>query len=145
MDDIVEFSGAYRFLSNFWPAVVYLDDEEYRSTEYAFHAGKTFDPAMRRMIREAVTPGQAKRLGRHVPLRPDWEEVKVPFMLDLNRQKFAHPELREALLATGTRRLVEGNTWRDTFWGVDLRTGKGQNKLGLILMLVRQEIREGRS
>lgn len=51
-------------------------------------------------------------------------------------------ELREMLIATGERELVEGNVWNDTFWGVSLRTGKGQNQLGKILMEVREELKK---
>ena len=51
-----------------------------------------------------------------------------------------NPELGNKLLETGNQELVEGNTWGDIFWGVC--NGKGQNWLGKILMMVRDEIRE---
>ncbi|MGM9605038.1 MAG: hypothetical protein ACI3XG_08225 [Faecousia sp.] len=38
--------------------------------------------------------------------------------------------------------LEEGNTWHDTFWGVDAKTRDGENHLGRILMRVRQDLRE---
>ena len=69
-------------------------------------------------------PGKSKGVGRRVPLRPDWEEVKVGIMEEIIRAKFTqHPELAAMLLATGEKVLVEGNTWGDTCWGVDVRTG----------------------
>lgn len=92
------------------------------------------------MIREAATPGQAKKLGQGVSLRPDWESVKVDLMRTFVRKKFENPFLRPLLLATGDAELVEGNTWNDTFWGVC--RGRGQNWLGRILMEVRDEIRK---
>ncbi len=49
-----------------------------------------------------------------------------------------HFDLREKLLATGDRKLVEGNTWGDTFWGVC--RGNGKNHLGKILMKIRAEL-----
>lgn len=60
-------------------------------------------------------------------------------MLDLQRQKYTVPYLREKLLATGDAELVEGNTWGDRFWGVC--NGVGQNWLGRLLMQVRDEIK----
>jgi predicted NAD-dependent protein-ADP-ribosyltransferase YbiA (DUF1768 family) len=58
-------------------------------------------------------------------------------MLNLLRQKFQNPELREKLLCTGKLELIEGNYWGDTYWGVC--RGVGENRLGKLLMLVREE------
>ena len=60
-------------------------------------------------------------------------------MLSGLRIKFKNPELRSLLLATGNEELVEGNWWRDTYWGVC--EGVGQNKLGKLLMQVREEVK----
>ena len=82
-------------------------------------------------------------MGRRVKLRPDWEQVKVGLMEEIVRAKFTQNEdLKQRLLATGDKRLAEGNTWGDTFWGVDLRSGRGENHLGRILMRVRDELKE---
>ena len=87
-------------------------------------------------------PSKSKGMGRRVPLRPDWEEVKVGIMEEIVRAKFTqHPELAERLLATGDKVLIEGNHWGDTCWGVDTRTGRGENHLGKILMNVREELK----
>ena len=51
-------------------------------------------------------------------------------------------DLKQLLLATGDLVLEEGNTWHDTFWGVDARTREGENHLGRILMRVRGELAE---
>ena len=59
-----------------------------------------------------------------------------------NRLAKENEDLKQRLLATGDKRLVEGNTWGDTFWGVDLRSGRGENQLGRILMRVREELKE---
>ena len=139
---IKQFKDGFDFLSNFYPAHVALDNVRYDTVEHAFQAAKTLDKAQRRLIRNADTPGKAKRLGRKVTLRDDWEAVKIEIMEDLVRQKFTrHPDLRKLLLDTGDAEIEEGNTWRDTFWGVSLRTGKGRNELGKILMRVRRELR----
>jgi hypothetical protein len=139
--DILGFNKEYRFLSNFYPATVEYDGLEYSSTEHAYQAAKTEDAAQRRRIREAQKPGDAKRLGKQVKMRTNWEQIKVGVMKDLVRQKFTnHKELKEKLLATGDAYLEETNTWNDTFWGVC--KGKGQNHLGKILMEVRQELKK---
>ena len=89
----------------------------------------------------AFSPGESKRFGRQVALRPDWEKVKFTLMEEIVRAKFTqHPELAEQLLATGQKIIIEGNRWGDTCWGVDIRTGEGENHLGKILMRVREEL-----
>ena len=139
MSDVFGFFQEYRFLSNFHMATVELDGLEYASTEHAYQAAKTLDPAERKQIRESLQAKDAKRLGKKITMRADWDEVKVSVMKDLVLQKFSkHEELKEKLLATGDAHLEETNTWNDTFWGVC--RGKGQNWLGKILMEVRKEL-----
>lgn len=140
---IDQFEGEYRWLSNFWPAKVLLDAVEYQSTEHAYQAAKTNDEIERMRIKDAKTPGQAKRLGRKVNVRSDWENCKLSVMENLLRQKFAIPELRQKLLDTGDQELLEGNNWHDVFWGIDLKTREGKNHLGKLLMKIRNEIRNG--
>lgn len=141
---IESFSGPYAWLSNFHASPVEYEGESYRTIEHAFQAAKTFDAAERRSIRDAPTPGDAKRLGRSVCLRPDWEEVKHDIMLQLVRSKFSQAPLRDKLLATGNTELVEGNTWHDKFWGrciCQRCKRRGANHLGSILMQVRDELK----
>ena len=132
------------FLSNFYPCTVTLDDVEYPSVEHAFQAAKTTDPGLRQKIKEARTPWIAKRMGRRVKVNmsvPAWNIIKVTVMYGLVKQKFTKEPFRTKLLDTGNAELIEGNWWGDTFWGVCM--GKGENKLGGILMLVRGELCEG--
>ena len=83
-------------------------------------------------------------MGRHVTLRPDWEEVKVDVMREGLRHKFKNPSLRAKLLATGNEELMEGNTWHDNTWGncvcQKCQNIPGRNMLGMLLMELRQEI-----
>ena len=138
---IKEFQGEYRFLSNFWPCRVWLDGDEYKSVEHAYQAAKTLDKEQRQFIREAASPGQAKRRGNTVRIRKDWESVKLVIMSDLVEQKFIYNSiLKSQLLSTGDKLLQEGNRWGDTYWGVDLRTGQGSNHLGKILMRIRNKL-----
>lgn len=129
-------------MSNFYLVGVtgYDDDGLYPSVEHAFQATKTRLLAARNTIRVAASPSAARAIGRTVPLRKDWERIKVKVMRDLIRKKFFYPELRILLTQTGDTFLVEGNTWNDRFWGVC--DGRGRNMLGHILMQVREEIRK---
>lgn len=131
MTKIWEFRGNYRWLSNFWPAEVILDGWIFQSVENAYQAAKTH-PSQRGPFR-VCTAAQAKRLGRAVEMRPEWEQEKVPTMRALIAQKFSpDSELGERLKATGDCYIVEGNHWGDTFWGVC--RGRGENWLGRLIM-----------
>lgn len=135
---IDRFTGRWAFLSNYAPAVVRLDGQEYPTVEHAYQAAKTRDVAVRMAVARAADPDEAKRLGRLHLDRGDWAEVKVAVMRDLVEQKFRHRTLRDLLLSTGPAEIIEGNDWGDDFWGVC--GGRGQNRLGLILMAVRGQI-----
>lgn len=139
---IGSFFGEYRFLSNFWEAPVTYEGITYTNNEAAFQAQKCIVPEEKTHF-ITMSPQRAKSRGRKVALRPDWEEVKLVLMEEIVRAKFTqNPDLKEKLLATGDMILEEGNKWGDTFWGVSLRTGRGNNHLGRILMKVRDELRQ---
>lgn len=136
---ITSFSGEYRWLSNFYYAGVFFEGRLYPSTEHAYQAAKTLSSAEREAVKLCKTCGQAKRLGQTVTVRPDWESVKLDVMYAVVWYKFAnHDNLKKLLLATGDQHLIEGNTWRDYFWGVC--GGRGENHLGRILMDVRNKL-----
>lgn len=132
------FFDEYRFLSNFHVAPLTLDGIVYPSSEHAYMAMKTDDPQWHARILAAATPNEAKKLGRIVPLRADWDAYRLAAMLKVLTAKFADPVLRRKLLATGERYLEETNDWGDRYWGVD---GTGSNFLGQLLMLVRANYR----
>lgn len=139
---ICRFSEEFAFLSNFYPAPTQLDGVTYSSVEHAYQAAKSNDPEVRKQFQSpGLSPASAKRLGRRVALSPNWETSKICVMLGLLRSKFSNPDLKQLLLSTRDAELLEGNTWGDTFWGVNLFTGEGQNQLGRLLMLVRAELR----
>lgn len=141
---IDSFRGQYRWLSNFWPCEVQLDGTTYPSVEHAYQAAKTADLQIREVFqsvgRQHITAGAAKKLGKEIKLRPDWEQIKIVVMKDLLTQKFSDHELSLLLIGTYPHMLVEGNNWGDKFWGqVD---GQGQNHLGMLLMDIRASIAE---
>lgn len=141
---IDRFDGQFFFLSNFYYSDVTLDGVEYPTIEHAFQAAKTLDPEERQKVLESGSPGAAKRLGREVKMRGDWDSIKFGIMEDLIRQKFTrYTDLRQLLLDTGDAEIVEGNTWGDRLWGMTLdKNGQyaGQNYLGKLLMKVRAEL-----
>jgi len=141
---IDDFRGEYKWLSNFWREPFRHCEKIWPSSEHAFQAMKTLDPEMQEEIRTAVSPREAKRLGSprntRLVLRPGWDAVRIDVMRHILRAKFRSARLAKMLLDTGDAELVEGNTWKDDFWGV--YNGKGENWLGRLLMEIREEIRD---
>jgi ribA/ribD-fused uncharacterized protein len=136
---IEKFSGQYRFLSNFYFSEIEYDGIIYPTVEHAFQSQKTLDIDLRKKISRIWNTGQAKKFGRKVKLRKDWEDIKLKVMEDLVRLKFStYQTLKRQLIKTGNAELIESNNWFDYYWGVC--NGKGQNNLGKILMKVRDEI-----
>jgi ribA/ribD-fused uncharacterized protein len=127
---IKAFVGEFFFLSNF------SEEGKVKPTvEHWFQAGKAASPREAAKVMAAATPGQAKKLGRRVSLREDWEEIKIEFMRGLLYEKFADPEIQAKLIETNPHPLIEGNNWGDDFWG-DC-SGAGLNHLGKLLEEVR--------
>lgn len=154
---IERFSGKYRFLSNFFVApfevAVMTSPTEttkmtFPSVEHAYQAMKIAPgpgriEQMRVFTDPGMSAGDAKRRGRALQLRSDWEDIKLRVMEWLLVDKFTqHQHLRDQLVATGSAELVEGNNWGDTFWGRDDRSGLGANHLGYALMRVRDRVRD---
>ena len=141
MVDVIAFKDEFRFLSNFWPApVIGPGGLRYGSVEQAYQASKSLDPAEWRRIRDLPKGAAAKSYARRLAVRPDWEDIRVAVMDGLLRQKFAPGTELAAKLAAIDGTIQEGNTWGDTFWGVDLATGQGENRLGRLLMAIREEL-----
>lgn len=141
MADIINnFRGEYFFLSNFFTAPVTYNGVTFRNNEAAFQAQKCINPAAIPTFAN-LSPSDAKKAGRRVQLRKDWEDVKIGIMRDIVYAKFEqNPELKKKLLATGDAHLEEGNSWGDRTWGTV--NGVGENYLGIILMAVRESMLE---
>ena len=139
LDIIDKFDGKYSFLSNFYNSPIIIGGINYPTVEHAFQAQKTFSNEERLDIANSATPGIAKRKGRKIILRRDWEQIKDNVMEFCLRKKFTeHLDLQKKLLETGDAILIEGNTWGDTYWG--MCADVGENKLGQLLMKIREEI-----
>jgi ribA/ribD-fused uncharacterized protein len=86
---------------------------------------------------------RTKKIGQKIKIRPDWDSKKLEFMTWAVNEKFKDPVLKEMLLMTENKEIVEGNYWHDNFYGqcsCEKCTGKGKNKLGKLLMEIRSEL-----
>ena len=133
-------SPEYNWLSNFFLAPFTLDGKEYPTVEHYFQSQKyiTTRPAYAEEVRAKPTPSQARTAGRNlqVPIRGDWEDVKIELMKTALQAKFEqNPELQDKLCNTEGHVLVHEASW-DNYWGTG-STGKGTNLLGILLMQIR--------
>lgn len=143
---IWSFRGDYDFLSNF-----YSYDGRI-TAEHLFQSMKAVNFEDQLYVLAAPKPRDAKVRGNIIKKRPDWDEIRIDVMWCVLQIKFAHPQMKRALLATEDADLIEGNTWKDDFWGMvpSMDTtgengGKsltGANHLGKLLMELRQQLRE---
>lgn len=144
---IDKFDGENSFLSNFYTANTVYGGLIYDNNEDAFQAAKVLDDHVR-ITFTRLEPALAKRKGRQVELRPDWEDVKENIMFEIVRSKFVNnSRLARRLIATKDHILIEGNTWHDNYWGncscPKCKNIEGKNTLGKILMHVRKEFEDG--
>ena len=132
----------YGSMSNFAPYPFSDGSKNWPTSEHYFQAQKFLVPLIQEKIRQIVSPMDAALEGRNRqnPLRTDWEEVKDKVMLQALRMKFSqNPEIAKGLVATGDAILIE-HTRNDNYWA-DGGDGSGKNKLGLLLMQVREELK----
>lgn len=135
---INRFVGEYFYLNNFYSSGFHYKDMYYPTVEHFFQSRKTTDSIVSEAIRTAATPYQAAYLGRNCQLKPNWEHIKIRIMRMALVLKFQqHQYLKGFLLSTGKQELIHGNKHNDTFWGVC--NGYGQNKLGILLMELREK------
>lgn len=145
IDRIIKFyarTDEWGEFSNFAHFEVKIGGKTWPTTEHYFQAQKfPSDPQYQEKIRQANTPMIAAQMGRDhkYPLRKDWESVKDHVMYQALQAKFTqHESLKALLLSTGDAKLIE-HTINDSYWA-DGGDGKGKNKLGLLLMKLRNEL-----
>jgi hypothetical protein len=140
----VEREKPHGCFSNFSAHGFMLDELYWATSEHYFQAQKFVGTPYLEKVRQTKTPKDAANMGRNrsLPLRSDWEQVKDDVMRNAVLQKFrTHADIREILLITGEEVLVE-NSPIDYYWGCG-KDGSGKNKLGQILMEVREVLRNG--
>jgi ribA/ribD-fused uncharacterized protein len=147
----------YGFLSHFYPSLIEIDGEKWPTVEHFYQAQKSPLYGYRQVIRDAETPGMAKRLAKSPGAtgraargswfikhgkapREDWDAVKLDIMRRADWAKFSqNPDLAELLLATGDAVLIEDSP-SDSFWGTG-RDGNGANWAGRVLTEIRDRLR----
>lgn len=141
-DLIFGFKDEYYFLSNMSPCDPFtIDDVQYKSSENYYQAMKTTDEDEQYII-SLLTSYKSKTYARTLSIRYDWDSVKLDVMRTALEHKFKTPKLKELLIATGDKVIVEGNTWGDKFWGVSAKDGHGENNLGILLMELRHKLKQ---
>jgi N-glycosidase YbiA len=135
----MRFIGRWAFLSNFCPSPITIGGITYPTAEHAYQAQKAYKDEDRQKVLNAKTPGEAKRIGRNIPTRGDWNAVRIDVMRAVIAAKFAEPSMARRLIETGNIEIVEDNYWGDQFWGVC--AGSGQNWLGRLLMEERARLK----
>ena len=135
-----------RFLSNFFWSELNFEGLTYPSVEHAFQAAKLRENQQRNsycFTDSGLSFGDAKRLGRQVPLRDDWKEIREDVMARCLWAKFQDPQLRAKLLGTGESELVDGHSGSpDLIWGFHIPSQKGENRLGILLMELRAQLND---
>jgi len=142
--------------SQWRPSPFTVDGATYATAEHWMMAEKARlmgDDAIRSRILDAKHPADAKKLGRQVqPFDNDlWQKHCLDVVIEGNIHKFgADDAMREVLLATGDRVLVEASP-KDRIWGIGLaadhddakhpQAWRGENLLGEALMHVRERLR----
>ncbi len=147
-ESINSFRGEFGFLSNFHRAqfIDLFTLKVYKSSEHFYVACKARDEADHEMLRNHPFKG-LKEAGRSITMRPDWENVKESVMMEALYAKFTQNEdLKQLLLDTGDREIIEGNTWHDQYWGScscekHYKTD-GKNMLGELLMALRARLKK---
>jgi ribA/ribD-fused uncharacterized protein len=142
VNEIRGFFGPHEWLSNTHRSDVFYFGTRYPSVENAYQAAKVL-PCERHRF-QTCSPFDAMKLGDKLQsLDPlSWNDRKVEVMRTILFSKFHESrELARKLLATESAYLEERNWWRDTFWGYDVNLKVGENRLGRLLMGVRDELR----
>ncbi|CAF2646036.1 unnamed protein product [Rotaria sp. Silwood2] len=130
--------------SNFYSAPIELDGHIWPTTEHYFQAQKYIaDETHFKNVLKLATPREAFNYVRTYKsaVRSDWANVKDDIMFKACLAKFEqHPQLKQLLLSTEDRTLVE-HTTNDSYWG-DGGDGSGRNQLGITLMKVRDHLKK---
>lgn len=136
----------YGAFSNLYRRPMTFEGREYPTAEHAYQAGKARKESVREWILSAPTPSLVAMAAHGLytwDINPNWSKIKFDRMRDVLRAKFSqHEDLKLLLLATGDARLVEAGRTDNVVnrtWGEV--NGKGQNMLGVLLMEVREELR----
>ena len=146
---IFEFEDDNYFLSNFSPSEIIININsiqcKFYNSEALYQFGKAYmmkNTDIMNRIMNCKNPKEAKRLSDKIKLDTEkWDKCKFNWMYNVVKLKFLQNlKYQVWLINTSPKVLIEGNTWKDTYWGIDLNTFEGQNNLGIILMTIRNNL-----
>jgi ribA/ribD-fused uncharacterized protein len=140
-NEVIElgFFNSRRYLSNLYLSSIKYRGLVYPSVENAYQASKVCKTQEERELFTKYSPSEAKKLAKEMSIRESFDDHKTIIMYSLVLIKFStHKDLLDKLLQTGDSVLVEYNYWGDNFWGKHFGSSQGQNRLGIILMHVRE-------
>lgn len=138
---IEQFRGEYRWLSNFHNCKIEFDGYTYPTAEHAFMSAKSNSIEWKEFCSDSRrTPGEVKKAGKKVELIEDWDNKKFDVMKKIQQIKYNQEPFKSLLLKTKDKHIQEGNYWNDLEWGFCLKTFKGNNRLGEIIMEVRDTL-----
>ena len=139
MSNVIDsFRGEYSIFSNLNECIINFGGLEFRNSEACFQAQKcTTDEEKLAFCK--ITGVEAKHLGRKVKMDVNkWNTIKYAVMYAVVQEKFKQSDkFRQKLMDTEGMMLIEGNDHGDAYWGVCNKTKQGKNKLGEILMTIR--------
>lgn len=139
---IKEFQGEYRWLSNFAPVKITIEGITYPSVEHAYMSAKSDSKEWKIFCSDELNkPGFIKKESRKIKLKDNWNNIKYNVMKECLEQKFNTNPYKRLLIETGDEWLQEGNMWNDIYWGVCLKTFKGENNLGKLIMEIRETLK----
>ena len=133
------FTKEYAFLSMFFDRQIVFNDLTYKNAEAAYQAQKTDNEAMRKKFTRLL-PTEAIRRAEKLPLRDDWDSIKDEALYQINKTKFSDAALRQKLIETRQEELINAINYTDER---GVFNGKGENKLGKVLMKIREELSHG--
>jgi ribA/ribD-fused uncharacterized protein len=134
-------SGPYKSFSNWYACKFKWNGFVWSNSEQAYMSAKSFDKEYQLKIKKTTNPAEAKKIGRKVKLRPDWDKVKYQIMIDILLAKFSqNPMLSEILLETGSENIHED--CNDPWWGGGPNFPGGRDLLGKALISVRKTLKK---
>lgn len=131
----------FTWLSNFQPVRIKYKGVEYPSVEHAYQSAKVDTQLWREFCSSPDTTASAvKKLSKVQAIIKEWEQIKLQVMEECLIEKFKQEPFRSKLIDTYPQEIQEGNWWGDLEWGIDIITGEGQNKLGILIMKIRDNL-----
>lgn len=138
---ITEFRKEYNWLSNFANVKIILDDIVYQSVEHAYMSEKSDDVEWKLFCSNINNSASVvKAESKKIIIKHNWDKIKLDVMEKCLIQKYNTEPYKTKLLETKNIYIQEGNNWNDKFWGVCLKTNKGKNHLGKLIMYIRYNL-----